>query len=38
MTEDTTLALVLDAASQNPRPDDLRLADRVTITLTQHHD
>jgi hypothetical protein len=36
VSADTALELALDAASQNPRPDDLRLADRVTIT--QSHD
>jgi hypothetical protein len=36
MTVETALALALDAASQDPQPDDLRLADRVTIT--QRHD
>jgi hypothetical protein len=34
MTVETALALALDAASRNPRPDDLRLADRCTIRYT----
>jgi hypothetical protein len=33
---DTALALALAEASQDPQPNDLRLADRVTIT--QSHD
>jgi hypothetical protein len=34
VSADTALALALDAASRNPRPDDLRLADRCTIRYT----
>jgi len=34
MTAEIVATIALEAASRNPRPDDLRLADRCTIRYT----